>query len=148
MDFKLSFDDYHVIETVYKRVPNNDFQESISPQFNVRIKYADKNYSKASILLTIELGDKALKQNSVYVKAKIMGIFSLEVNTQEVEEDINSFYKINALAILYPYIRSLVSDLTGKGNEAPLILPPMNIIQMVEDKELVEEKVDPQITKV
>lgn len=39
----------------------------------------------------------------------------------------------NAVAILFPYVRSLISDLTSKGSDDPIILPPINVNSMLEN---------------
>ena len=39
----------------------------------------------------------------------------------------------NAVAIVFPYLRSQISLLTAQPEVKPVIIPPMNIAQMVED---------------
>lgn len=39
----------------------------------------------------------------------------------------------NAVAILFPYIRSQISLLTAQPETTPIVLPPLNIAQLVED---------------
>lgn len=39
----------------------------------------------------------------------------------------------NAVAIIFPYIRSQISLLTAQPEVTPVVLPPFNIAQMVED---------------
>lgn len=39
----------------------------------------------------------------------------------------------NAVAIIFPYIRSQISLLTAQPEMAPVVLPPLNIAQMVEE---------------
>lgn len=48
-------------------------------------------------------------------------------------EDISQ-YQANALAILYPYVRAIVSTYTANANVSPLILPTVNINKMLEEK--------------
>lgn len=141
----LSFDYYDVLETVYKHNPifeeSNGEEMSITPSFNLNIKYKDKKRTEATLLFTTELGDEGLQKYPFYIKACILGVFSLEIKDQEDENTIiNNMYKKNAVAILYPYMRSLVSDLSSKGNEMPLILPPINVGAMIENEELITEE--------
>ena len=44
-------------------------------------------------------------------------------------------FKSNAVAILYPYARALVSTYTSNANIAPLILPTINVNQFLKNKE-------------
>ena len=46
----------------------------------------------------------------------------------------------NAVAIIFPYIRSHISLLTAQPEVTPVVLPPFNIAQMVEDAMKVESK--------
>ncbi|HDV6065568.1 TPA: protein-export chaperone SecB, partial [Staphylococcus pseudintermedius] len=40
-----------------------------------------------------------------------------------------------AIAILFPYLRSLISDVTSKGSRAPIILPPINVHEFLDNAE-------------
>ena len=43
--------------------------------------------------------------------------------------------KANAIAILYPYVRAIVSTYTANANITPLILPPINVNKLIKDQE-------------
>lgn len=62
------------------------------------------------------------------MKVAIRGFFEIENNN----ENIN--FEPNAVAILYPYIRSIVSTYTSCANIMPLILPVINVNKMLQDK--------------
>ncbi|MGJ9384140.1 protein-export chaperone SecB [Salipaludibacillus sp. CF4.18] len=133
MKSSLSFNNYNILETIYRYDPFNKLEEEdVSPSFSLNIKYEDETCAKAILILKTELGDKALEDNSFYLKAVIIGFFSLEIGDEAQEGFIENMYRKNALAILYPYMRSLVSDLSSKGNETPIILPPINVGAMME----------------
>lgn len=85
----------------------------------------------------IELDDKSLvvellvdvfkEKDKCYpfsLELEIVGFFTCE------NMDINS-YKPNTLAILYPYVRSLVTNITANANVAPLILPTINTNRLI-----------------
>jgi preprotein translocase subunit SecB len=92
------------------------------------------NIKEAVIGLGIEFGDINTKEVPIYVKVRIIGVFVIEVLDQDItDEQIVSFYKVNGVTILFPYLRSLVSDLTSKGSEPPIILPTINVAEMVKD---------------
>lgn len=138
----LSFDHYDVLETVYKFNPFEDEDDlELIPNFNLVIKYQNQLKKEAALIFSVEIGDEKLEETPFYINAVIIGIFSLEINKDEknVEQLIEDMYKKNAVAILYPYIRSLVSDLSSKGSKPPLTLPPINIAAMMEEENLVTE---------
>ena len=41
----------------------------------------------------------------------------------------------NAIAILYPYVRALISTYTANANINPLILPAINVNKLIENSE-------------
>ena len=68
----------------------------------------------------IESENKAMRIN---VKAE--GYFEFENDITESEKDI--FFKTNAPAILFPYVRAYISALSGLSGIAPVILPTLNL---------------------
>ena len=133
----LQFKQYHVLESHYKSNPffeGNIVQEtSYNIFFRLDINQQDNN--EAAIRLGINLGDESLSNYAIYVKVEIYGLFRLETTEHISEEQRESFFKINGVAILFPYLRSLVSDLTSKGSMFPVILPTMNITAMIAELE-------------
>jgi len=64
------------------------------------------------------------------MEIEVVGFFSMS-NTSD--EQIERF-KPNAVAILFPYVRAIVSSYTANANVAPLILPPINVNQLLKSK--------------
>lgn len=60
----------------------------------------------------------------------IKGYFELKT-----EDDVTKF-KINAIAILFPYLRAIISSYTANANIYPIILPSININQYFLNKEI------------
>jgi preprotein translocase subunit SecB len=135
---KLQFHSYHVTDLEYRFDPFHPEQEGkFSPEFNYNIEAHPENKSEAWVSLSVSLGNRDLENNSIFISATIVGYF--QVVDEEDEESINNFFKINALAILYPYLRSVVSDATSKGTESPIILPTLNIVALMQD---IEQRTD------
>ncbi len=137
----LQFKEYQVIETYYKKIPfaqHTTDDQKIVPDFTYRLDIDPENVNRATIELGISIGDESLGTSQYFISAKILGLF--EIVGEIDEESRPSYYRLNAVAILYPYLRSLVSDLTGKGNERPVILPTMNIVRMMNEYEKKEKE--------
>ncbi|MEB8263395.1 protein-export chaperone SecB [Mammaliicoccus sciuri] len=139
----LIFKDYIVTETYLKT--NLKFKQenmrkvSITQDFSADIAYDMNGVSYVQLNLEI----KNEKDESPFdLSVSIVGFF--ELNSEEYEEeDYINLLKVNAVAILYPYLRSIVTDVTSKANAFnPLILPPMNIASMLKE----EKKI--KVTKV
>lgn len=58
-------------------------------------------------------------------EAVIRGFF----RTSEGLENKEKTMIVNASAIMYPYLRALISDITSKSEICPIILPTMNFIK-------------------
>lgn len=76
----------------------------------------------------IKLGTSVSDENeNIYVNVKGKAIF----RTQQKNRDI---LEKNTLAIMFPYIRSYISIITTQPGMAPIVLPAMNIIAMINDQ--------------
>lgn len=54
----------------------------------------------------------------------------------EIDKDMNEkdvILKQNAVAILFPYVRSELTLLTAQPEVTPIIIPPLNIVQMMQN---------------
>jgi preprotein translocase subunit SecB len=63
-----------------------------------------------------------------FVQIECVATYSfINVNSQE---EIPTYFYANALAIIFPYIRAFVSNITLQSNIPPLILPTYNLIEL------------------
>ena len=72
---------------------------------------------------------KGIKENEYDIGARASGYFTLN---DAANYDFLTLRQ-NAVAIVFPYLRSQISLLTAQPEVKPVIIPPMNIAQMVED---------------
>ena len=124
---KLIFNKYIIKEIEFKY--HEEFKEKpIDILFDIdkETKYiANKN-------MIVDLDVRIFEDNEkypFYMKVVLRGFFTIENN----EDDIN--FEPNAIAILYPYIRSIVSTYTANANIMPLTLPVINVNKLLKDKE-------------
>lgn len=138
---KLQFLDYFVTDIEYKFNPmfTSSDDEKLSPEFGYEIKMNEEDPTEALVYLSISIGEKNLKENSVYVSVTIVGHF--KAFNVEDQEELEYYFTHNTLAILYPYLRSLVSEITSKGSEAPIILPTLNIVSLIHEMKSQKEEV-------
>lgn len=64
--------------------------------------------------------------------AEIVGVFEIEDENLNAEFKKSLFEK-NAVSILFPYLRSQVTLLTSQPDLKPIVIPPININQMLEE---------------
>ncbi len=129
----LRFINYVVNEIRFKY--NDQFKmESVKIDFNVKknIAYNEQNNS-AVVTLDVNVFDHCVENNypfSFYVR--VSGFF--EVTNLE-SKDEKMLIEANAIAILFPYVRSLISSFTVNANVSPLILPPINVLKLFQKEQ-------------
>lgn len=123
---KLKFINYVVDHVEFKNNPSFEAKE-VTINFDIRPEYINDNDDDDLILiLDIDIFKDAIANNYPFeISIRMIGYFKMEG-----EEDINKF-KANALAIMYPYVRTLVTGYTSNSNVSPLILPLINANALV-----------------
>lgn len=69
---------------------------------------------------------------STHLSVRIVSFFKCNLEDKKEVEDI---LKINAVAIIFPYLRSQIALITTQPNRKPIILDAMNIVKMFEEAE-------------
>jgi len=52
----------------------------------------------------------------------------------EIKVKILGIFETNVIAILYPYVRAIISTYTAQANVPALILPPINVNSLMKDE--------------
>ena len=112
-----------ITEGTFKR--SEDSLEDVELQVNVSHNVNQISDREYKIILELSVADPQGKL-SVFVKG--MAIFETEQKTRTLIER-------NTLAIMFPYFRSYVSTLTAQPGMMPIVLPAMNIIAMLTEKD-------------
>lgn len=126
----LRFENYIVDSIVFKNNPNFEGDE-IEVKFNIDsdINVIDKGKGML-VSLEVDIFENATKNNYPFeMSVSLIGYF-----TMQGEEDDIIRYKRNAVAILYPYIRAIVTNYTANANVNPLVLPTINVNKLIEEK--------------
>lgn len=106
-----------------------DDQVELDFDFDIRSSIEE---NKLVIELSSIIFPDAVTQNYPFeMEVVLKGFFSIDSADNNV--DI-SFFKTNAVAILFPYLRAIVSSYTANANIAPVILPAMNINEYIRKK--------------
>ena len=109
-------------EITFKRV---NFKSENDLKFNVgfRFEHLENGNFVAGVRVIGE------KEDEYTFEVRASGYFFLG----EDVEDRDLIIRQNAVAILFPYVRSQISLLTAQPEVDVIVLPPVNIAQMVED---------------
>ncbi|UNQ06683.1 protein-export chaperone SecB [Enterococcus faecalis] len=100
-------------------------------------------FSKDNVLVSIEaeLGDFDDEDCPFKLEVSLNGYFKYTVDKDDSKdvEQLKQLVTQNALAILYPYLRNVVSDVTLKSNRFPAyILPVMNIAELMKQNDSIK----------
>lgn len=119
----LRFEKY-IVDKVYYKTNENCMKEAeeIDLPFDFETKTEYENNQ-----MVIELGatifQNAEENNYPFeMEVVLKGYFRVK----GIQNDIKLFEK-NAIAIMFPYLRAIVSTYTANANVAPVLLPAMNI---------------------
>lgn len=134
----IEFKDYIIDKMQYQENDNYDHESDsldVGVEFSASVAY-EKN--KGIVILMVALGDESNVQCPFTVYTSIKGIFEYELENEEEEsekDDLRELMSTNAIAILYPYLRSVVSDITLRANNYPVFVLP--VVNVVEDRKSV-----------
>lgn len=81
------------------------------------------NENDCQFILTLDVTVKD-KDDNLNLKLTIKGVYEYETN---VVEELIPYISMNAPAILFPYIRAYISNITSLGGMQPIILPTLNV---------------------
>ncbi|RAK08991.1 protein translocase subunit secB [Halanaerobium saccharolyticum] len=133
---QLNFVNYKIDELVF--TDNENFESEkvkIDMQFNKDIDYIEEVGSLDRVIVTLEadIFNDPIENNypfNLYIK--MTGFFELTTNDIKGKDII---INRNTIAIMFPYLRSLVSTITANSQVPPLIIPTININKLLDSEE-------------
>ncbi|MGX9806134.1 protein-export chaperone SecB [Exiguobacterium acetylicum] len=130
----LRFVNYQVNDVNF-HLNNRYVDNSHTVEFNIEryVQYLEDEENTMYVTLILNIFENAEENNYPFsIFLDVTGIFQLDNIERERRED---FAEVNAVAILFPYLRSLVSTYTANSNVPALILPPINVMKLLESQE-------------
>lgn len=125
----LKFDKYEVKEVSIKS--NENFVRTNEPlkiSFSIHKDVQHNTKGKMVVTLMVSIFENAEQNNYPFeMTLKISGFF--------INNDDSINLDANAIAILYPYVRSIVSVFTSSVNVPQLILPVINVNALIDQIE-------------
>lgn len=123
---KIQFVDFKVLEShiVFKQTGKYKINLAFNPEGQVI-----KSNSTFILKLGVQVHDEDEK---FFIELETESTFKYS-DTIDVEEYINSLFVLNAPAIVFPYLRAYITNLTAQSGMSPLILPTLNLSKIGED---------------
>ena len=125
----ISFLGYDVLKIDFKKNENyNGESVELDTDLSVNIK-TNKDNSKMAVEMTIKIFDDEKMEYPFRLEVIVVGQFESD---GDVKKNVREF-QANAVAILFPYVRALVTNCTANANVVPLILPTINTNNLVKN---------------
>lgn len=128
----LNFNKYRVITAKYSRKQEvvKGSIAKLQPTLTASTR-VNKQNNNALIDLKITLGENLPFTLEVELEGDFT--YKLDSDKENYGSEFKKFISINAVTILYPYLRTIVSSLSGMSNEfSQIILPTINVAKDVE----------------
>lgn len=138
-DIKIEFKNYIVNSFGYRLNPNFSNNDDNNLSMNFKIKsLIDINDKGIFVNLEASVGKEEDEECPFIVDIDLTGFFKIDTNKIDEVKKFKESLAPNLIAILFPYLRSLISDITTKNNMFPTFtLPVMNIYAMLEEEDAI-----------
>lgn len=116
-------------DSSFFRINNVAFGDGIKNNFNITIDVSvnDKVITVAEEAILIQTFQEI---EQFKFKVKMIGIFECVGESQLT--DFDEFGRINGAAIIFPYIREHITNISLKAGIGTIILPPVNFTKSIE----------------
>lgn len=135
----LSFEHF-LVEHIHFKL-NSDFEGDnfdstpLSCRFTINHHFNEDDPNNILVSVQTQLYNEEFSQTSIpfYLDLKVNGFFKYHQSENEKPCDADKIVKANTVAILFPYVRSIITSITSQANVPPVILPPVNTFKMMEE---------------
>ncbi len=120
-----------LVESSFKRAIHIDFSnKNLKNNIDIDIQNSI-NENILGVSLTLKFNTSIEKEIVISSEIKMAGNFEFTKNTNISLDD---FGNINAPAIIFPFIREHLSNTSMKAGIQPILLPPINFVDLAKKK--------------
>lgn len=121
-----------LIESSFKREPQIDFDnQSLHNNINIDVQNSTKNSNILYVTVIMDFDTSIDNKKFISSKIKMLGVFEFG---EKLPLSLDNFANINAPAIIFPFIREHLSNVSMKAGIKPILLPPINFVKLAKDK--------------
>ena len=117
---------------------NPEDKLDIKPQFSRQVRKVNGNDKLNFIALSVKIESSEAEPKPFDINVTLVGVFEAEVANQNEERN----FVIEGTKLIYPYLRSAVTNLTANAFIAPLNLPVITGPISPEDRDVYAFSVD------
>jgi len=115
--------DLILVDSLFTRINNVSFGDGVNSCFdvNIGVEVKDKFITVAE---EVTISQKVQDIEQFKFQVRMIGVFECIGDTQIT--DFDEFGRVNGAAIIFPYIREHVANISLKAGMGAIILPPIN----------------------
>lgn len=106
----------------------------IKPQFARQVRKPNDNKKLVFISLAVKIESTEAEPKPFDLRVTLVGVFELDSDNYTAQEERS--FVIEATSLLYPYLRTAVSNLTAQAFVTPLVLPVISGPIFPEDRDV------------
>ncbi len=129
---KFNFVNFRITSVQYSINPNFKMDEDQSVDVSTELA-VNVNYSDDENLLSMLMGIRLSNPDAPF-NFDVQGIAAFKFEQKPSQKAFETLAGINIPAIMYPYMREFIAELTMRGGHTPLHLPPVNFVAIAEQK--------------
>lgn len=122
----IRFENVLLHKLTFSRVPKVIERPDLAVELASR---ANVNDDKTRLVIELDASVKDVKGKSFEVACTMIGFFSVVPGAENFS--IEDFAKVNAIALMLPYVREVIANTTLRAGIKPVILPPLNVKSVV-----------------
>lgn len=133
-DFKsaLTFKNYVANEVIFKSNFNFSGREDVEIKFDINSSNSVEGNNFILTLGVIVFPEAEINDYPFTMKVEVSGLFKVDSNISD--DTKRDFIERNAIAILFPYVRAMLSLYSSNSNVGTIVLPPINVVKYLENK--------------
>ena len=128
MDIIKSSESVLKLKRIYFKELNFSREDVEKSNIDVEVEKNQSTDNEYEITLNLSIANSEEKYT---VNVSIVGVFEFSENADEVTKNI--IIEKNIISILFPYVRSQVTLLTSQPDIKPMIIPPLNINNLIKN---------------
>lgn len=109
----------------FSRKPKIENEYEININFKSNTQLSD---DKKNLIFEINTSLNDLKSNAFNLSFTMVGFFDIDKDNENMP--LENFANNNAPALMIPYIREVIHNITLRSGLKPIIIPPLNIISI------------------
>jgi len=128
--YQFSFADFKILQvnfSVIRGFTPPEKNESVEIGSSINIGH-EEEANQLQVFLTVTFDSEHVPFD---LSIECVGLFTFNERLDEYEADfIEEIASVNCAAIIFPYLRETVADLTRRAGFPPLHLPPVNFVEI------------------